>query len=146
MFLILLHFYTFLLKSLFGTSTKQYGLSTFNIFTSGSFCFYCSHSSMISQPPNHILTMCSLRSGDANVPLICIPAQRQYFYIVSSCIPQTDVYFCLLCNINVERASIFIFFLVVGKSRKKKTGKNHCLDSPTLADLFALKVLRCPAA
>lgn len=117
-----MRFYTLLLKSLFATGTKQYGLSAFNIFTSGSFCSYCSHSSMITLPPNHILTMYSLRSGPAEVPLISIPAQRRYFYIVSLYVPETDIYFCLLCNINTERANIF-FFLVVGKRRKERLEK-----------------------
>lgn len=109
-FTILMHFCTLLLGSLFGTGAKRYGLGAFNICTSGSLCFYCSHSRMIILLPNHILTMHSLRSGAAKVPLICIPAQWQYFYIVSSYIPQTDIYFCLLCNVNIERANIFTFF------------------------------------
>lgn len=60
-------------------------------------------------PPDHIFTMYSLRSGAAKVPLICIPAQWQYFYIVSSYISQNDMYFCLLCNINIEGANIITF-------------------------------------
>lgn len=74
---------------------------------------------MIILPPNHILTMYSLRSGPAKVPLISVPAQQQYFYIVSLYVPQTDIYFCLLCDINTGRANIYFFFQLWVKGEKK---------------------------
>lgn len=89
--------------------------------------------------------MCSLRTGAEKVPLICIHAQWQCFFVISSYIAQADMYYCLLCNINIGRVKGFFFFLIVVKSRRKPK-EVHCLDSPTLAKLFVSKVLRWPAA